>query len=90
MSIGPNPTPHVAKRLLAWRARLPAQQRPVYDLVMDKCICTSLKHGHGEQACGKPAVGDFCQDCMTQMDADKQAGEEAYDRQSEETTGRVD
>jgi hypothetical protein len=57
---------------------------------MDKCICTSVKHGHREQACGKPAVGDFCQDCMTQMDADKQAGEEAYERQSAETTGRVD
>ena len=53
---------------------------------MNKCICTSKKHGHDERPCGKPAKDDFCDDCSSRMVVDKVSGEEALNRQVAEAT----
>jgi hypothetical protein len=55
---------------------------------MNKCICSSKAHGHGDEPCGRPAAEDFCDDCTAKMVADKAAGSEALDRQTAETTGQ--
>jgi hypothetical protein len=60
---------------------------------MNKCTCTSKKHGHGPKPCGAPTTGEFCDDCSSRMVTDKISGEEALNRQVAETSrprrGRV-
>jgi hypothetical protein len=56
---------------------------------MNTSICTSKKHGHGPKPCGKPAMGDFCDDCSSRMVTDKSSGEEALNRQIAATARRA-
>jgi hypothetical protein len=40
---------------------------------MGDCRCSSKKHGHGDDLCGRPTLGDneFCEACQEQIRVDQ-------------------